>query len=156
MKQKLSLIVILGISIIACAGISYSQSNEIAVVNRFIARQAAREKGEEYLEARKILSGDVNGDKESDLVVLYTLESFGGNNNYIQYLAVFLRKGNSFRYTSHTVVGGRCRNISLESITHSKINLNTKECRKNDPPCCPTKPGKAHYVFSVGKLKEIK
>jgi hypothetical protein len=136
---------------------AYAQTDETAVIDRFIAQQAKKADAEEYQEARKVLRGDVNGDKKTDLVVLYSLEGFGGGNNYIQYLAIFLGNGKTFRYATNEPVGGKLRrDIDLKSITGSTINLNTKEYRKNDAACCPSKSGKTRYAFRNGKLREIK
>lgn len=135
----------------------YSQTNETALIERFISQQAKKDKADEYQEARKVLRGDVNGDKKTDLVVLYSLEGFGGGNNYIQYLAVFLGIGKTFRYAANEPVGGKfARDVDLRSITASGINLNTKEYKKNDAACCPSRSSKARFVFRNGKLKEIK
>jgi hypothetical protein len=99
----------------------------------------------------------VNGDGKEDIVVLYTLEGFGGGNNYSQYLAVFLASGSTFRHAADTVVGGkRVRDVDLTSITGSTINLDTKEYRKNDPACCPSRAAKARYHLVGAKLTEIK
>ena len=135
----------------------YSQANETALIDSFIARRAKAQKAEEYPEARKILRGDVNRDKRTDLVVLYSLEGFGGGNNYTQYLAVFLGSGKTFRNAANEPVGGKFRrDIDLKSIVDRTINLDTKEYRKNDAACCPSKSGKTRYTFRNGKLREIK
>ncbi|MEP7075016.1 MAG: hypothetical protein ABI878_04330 [Acidobacteriota bacterium] len=134
-----------------------AQSIETAVIHRFISQQAKRENGEEYKQARKLLKGDINGDKKKDIVVLYTLEGFNGSNNYRQYLAVFLGTGKGFRYAAKEVVGEHAgRGVELKSIIGGRINLDTMEPRKTDPACCPSKPGKARYLFAAGKLRELK
>jgi hypothetical protein len=136
---------------------SYSQAQDNKIVNIFIASQAKKEKADEYRDARKILRGDVNNDGKEDLVVLYTLEGFGGGNLYIQYLAVFLGNGKNFLYANHKSAGGKNnRSIELSSVKNGTINLTTLEYLPNDPSCCPSKKGKAHFIFSKGVLKEIK
>jgi hypothetical protein len=131
---------------------SYSQSSEHAI-DRFIARQAERENGEEYKEARKVVSADLNRDGKLDRVVLYTLEGFNGTNNYHQYLAVFLFDGKSYKHASHVVVGGKFfRGVGLRSVSGSTINLDTMEFRKSDPACCPSRPSKMRYVFRRNRL----
>lgn len=134
-----------------------AQTNETAIVDKFIAKQAKDENAEVYPVARKVLRGDVDGDKKTDIVVLYTLEGFNGSNNYRDYLAVFLGNGKSFRYAAKEVVGGHAgRSVELKSIINGRINLDTMEPRRNDPACCPSKPGKTRYIFRNGKLREIK
>ena len=145
------------ISSVFAAPFVFSQSIENAVVNSFIARQAKKEGAEEYGEARKIVKGDVNGDGKTDLVVLYSLEGFGGGNSYAQYLAVFLSKGKTYLYTANSVVGGKLsRDVTLVSISGGKINLETMAYAKNDAACCPSKKGKTRYTFVNGRLKEAK
>ena len=46
---------------------SPSQSQDTAVIDQFIAKQATQENGEEYAEARKVLTGDLNRHGVSDL-----------------------------------------------------------------------------------------
>src|SRR5262249_53664273 len=66
------------------------QDQDTAAIDAFIARQARQARGEEYKEARKVATGDLNHDGVADTAVLYTIEGQGGSNNYMQYLAVFI------------------------------------------------------------------
>jgi hypothetical protein len=133
---------------------SYSQTSENEI-DRFIARQAVRENGEEYKEARKVVSGDLNRDGKPDRVVLYTLEGFNGTNNYLRYLAVFLFDGKSFKHASHLVVGGKYfRGVELRSVSGSTINLETMEYRKSDPACCPSRRSRMRYIFRGNRLSK--
>lgn len=142
---------------VAAAPFTYAQTAADAIVNSYISRQAKKAGADEYAQARKILHGDVNGDRKADLIVLYSLEGFGGGNSYAQYLAVFLGKGSTFRYAANVVVGGKLnRNVELISISAGKIDLDTMGYAKDDAACCPSKKGKTLYVFSNGKLREIK
>src|SRR5882724_6307585 len=95
------------------------QDQDLATIGSFIARQARRERGEEYGEARKVMAGDLNGDGIPETVVLYTIESQGGSNNYIQYLAVFARRGGHLVAVAHTPVGGKSRrSVELGSVVN--------------------------------------
>ena len=126
------------------------------VIIRFLARQEKREGAEEYEEARKFARGDVNGDGKEDAVVLYTLEGFHGSNLYSQYLAVFVSRGGSLRYVTHRAVGGKDhRSLELDAVSGGKILLNTEEYRPGDASWCPSKKGRARFVLSRGKLKEL-
>jgi len=128
-----------------------------AIVDSFISRQAKKLGAEEYREAREVRRGDVNRDGKSDVVVLYTLEGFGGGNSYTQYLAVFLGKRNDFRFAANVMVGGKMiRNVSLKSVADGRIHFDTDEYRKNDPACCPSRKAKAVYMLSNGKLRSVK
>jgi hypothetical protein len=142
-------------AVFACHDI-YSQVNVGETITKFIAQQAKANDADTYPEARKELSGDLNHDGKRDIVVLYTLEGFGGGNNYAQYLAVFLSNGKTYRHAAYTVVGGKLnRSVELRSVVGSTINLNTKEYRRNDPACCPSRARTARFVFRRGKLTEI-
>jgi hypothetical protein len=138
--------------------LAYSQADENAIIDRYISRQAKSGGCEEYQDARKTLRGDVNGDGTVDVVVLYSLEGCGGGgNNWAQSLAVFLKKEKSIRYAAHAVVGGKLnRSVDLMSISGGRINLDTTGYKSNDPACCPSRKGKTKYVFSRGKLREVK
>ena len=85
---------------------SPSQIEDTAVIDKFISKQATREGGDEYKDARKVMAGDLNGDAVADLAVLYTIEGQNGTNNYIQYLAVFVRARGGLVPVTHTIVGG--------------------------------------------------
>ena len=126
------------------------------VITDFLARQAEKEGAEEYGEARKVIAGDLNGDRREDAVVLYTLEGFDGSNLYVQYLAVFVRRGAGLRYMTHLAVGGKDRrSLELEGVSGGKILLKTEEYRPGDASCCPSKKGRARFVLSRGKLREL-
>lgn len=143
--------------ILSTVSFAQGRPGEIEVVDRFIAQQAKIEKGEEYKDAREIIKGDVNRDRKNDLAVVYTLEGFNGSNNYRQYLAVFLGIGNGFRFAAKEIVGQHAgRGVKLVSITNGRIHLDTMEPRKNDPACCPSKPGKTSFVFRGRRLSEIR
>jgi hypothetical protein len=136
--------------------ISNSQNRD-KIVGDFIAGQARKANADEYEEAWKILRSDVNNDGKADLVALYTLESFDGNNNNIQYLAVFLGSGKTFRLAGHESVGGKnYRGIELISIKKQIIYLDTLEYLPTDASCCPSKKGKTRYRFRNGKFRELK
>jgi hypothetical protein len=139
----------------ASSNLTVAQTPDTKVIDNFISRQAAKYKAEEYADARKVLSGDLNHDGLADTVVLYTIEGQGGSNNYIQYLAVFLGRNNALVYATHRAVGGKNRrDIELVSITDGAINLKTMDYGPRDPSCCPTIKGSASYSFSNGALVE--
>jgi len=141
-----------------------AQENDKAVIDKFIAGQATREHGEEYPDARKVVTGDLNRDGTAETVVLYTIEGQNGSNNHIQYLAVFKRtNGKEGRsdaivrglvYVTHISVGSKSyRDVELDSISNGSINLTTLRFARNDPSCCPTLKGKARYRLVNGTLQ---
>jgi len=139
----------------AFAILGNAQTSETKVIDKFIAQQAARYKGEEYPDARKVVSGDLNHDGVPDSAVLYTIEGQGGSNNYIQYLAVFLGHKSGLVYATNTPVGGKNRrDVDLVAINDGVIDLNTTAYGPKDPSCCPTIKGTAKYALVAGRLKE--
>ena len=135
---------------------SPSQIPDQAVVDHFIARQAAAESGEEYAEARKMLTGDLNHDGVPDFAVLYTIEGQNGTNNYLQYLAVFVRTKGKLVPAAHTVVGGKLnRDVDLLSIKNNVIHFKTLSYRATDPASTPSKKGTARFVLIKRRLREL-
>jgi hypothetical protein len=127
------------------------------VVSRFIQSQTSRTRGTEYKEGRKIVTGDLNGDGNPDIAVLYTLEGAHGGNDYNQYLAVFLSVNGKYVYKAHRRVGGRFeRNMDLKSIEGGKILFDTMEYLPKDPSCCPSKKGATQFTLAQGRLVETK
>ncbi|NOT48725.1 MAG: hypothetical protein HOP17_13375 [Acidobacteria bacterium] len=135
---------------------SQAQTDAPPEVVKFLTRQAKAVDAEEYPEARKIVFADMNGDRKNDLVVLYTLEGFGGGNSYGQSIAVFLRKGNRYVLSVDKTVGGKLsRNVELKRISGRTIYLDTMRWSKDDGGCCPSIKGKTRFVFSNGRLREV-
>jgi hypothetical protein len=125
-------------------------------VNLFIREQAKKLRGSEYLEARKIVRGDLDGNGSQDLAVQYTIEGMKGSNNYTFFLAVFLNQNGRYTYQTHREIGGKNnRDVTLKSIENGKILLDTMEYLPSDPSCCPSKKATAQFVLADGKLKEI-
>jgi hypothetical protein len=157
MKSKFLLAIPLCLTIFVLSQFALAQQEPgEAEVNSFISKQARKEKADEATDSRAVSRGDVNGDGKMDIVALYTLEGFGGGNLYRQYLVVFLGNGKTFRYAAHQPVGGKDnRVLTLDSVKGGKINFETLRYAPNDASCCPSKKGRARFVFSQGKLKEI-
>jgi hypothetical protein len=136
---------------------SAGQDDDTALIDSFIARQAKRERGEEYKEARKVMPGDLTHDGEPETIVLYTIEGQGGSNLYIQYLAVFARKNGELRPLTHADVGGKStRGIELTSVENNSILLDTLSYGPKDASCCPSIKGTTRYMLSGSKLLEQK
>lgn len=134
-----------------------SQDGDTVVIDSFIASQAKREQGEEYREARKVVSGDLTHDGDPETVVLYTIEGQGGSNLYIQYLAIFVRRKGKLSALTHTAVGGKStRGIELKAVENNSIVLDTLNYGPKDASCCPSVKGTTTYVLSAGTLREMK
>jgi hypothetical protein len=132
-----------------------AQSDDQAVIDKYIAGQARREHGEEPDGIRKTVEGDINHDSAADVAVLYTIEGQGGSNNYIQYLAVFVRKNGKLVFAARQVVGGKNRReIEITSIKDNTIYFDTTAYGPRDPSCCPTIKGHTKYVLAGSRLIE--
>ena len=135
---------------------SPSQLQDTAIIDQFISKQAKQENGEEYEDARKMLPGDLNRDGVPDVAVLYTIEGQNGSNNYVQYLAVFVRTKGKLVPAAHTVVGGKLnRDVDLQSIKNNVIHFKTLSYRANDPASTPSRKGTARFMLIKRKLKEL-
>src|ERR1044072_2506374 len=82
------------------------QDKATSTIDNYIERQAQRQRGEEYREARKVTVGDLTNDGVAETVVLYTIEGQSGSNNFVQYLAVFTRGKGGLVALTNTPVGG--------------------------------------------------
>ncbi len=154
MKHLLAVFALAGLLLPAFAS---AQDQDKAAIDKFILNQATREHGEEYPDARKVVSGDLNGDGAPETVVLYTIEGQNGTNNHIQYLAVFKRVNGQLVPMTHVDVGSKSyRDVELDSITNGVINLTTMRYGKNDPACCPSLKGKAWFRLVKGTLQVVR
>jgi hypothetical protein len=157
MKKRFLFIAILSFTVLVGVNNSLAQSAGSAI-KKYIAKQAKEENAVEYKKVRKIIYGDVNGDKKKDAIVQFTLEGFDGGNNWGQRLAVFLNTGKSYKFIGEEIVGGKFFTYTsdLKSVTDNKINLTTETC--SEPPqglCEKPKRGKAVFVVRSGKLKQL-
>ncbi len=136
---------------------SARQDQDAAVIDAFIGRQARRERGEEYREARKVVSGYLTHDGAPETVVLYTIEGQRGTNLHIQYLAVFARQKGVLTPVTQAEVGGKSeRSVELKSVEDNMILLETLSYGPKDAQCCPSVKGATRYVVSGGRLREQK
>lgn len=136
---------------------SLAQTDTPPEVARFLSREAKDADASEYAGARKLVSADLNGERRKDLVVLYTLEGMGGGgNNFGQYIAVFLRKGNRYVLSTYEGVGAKLsRSVELKRVIGRNIYLDTLSWGKDDGGCCPSVKGKTRFVYSNGRLREV-
>ena len=132
-----------------------AQSDDKTVIDKFIAAQAKRERGEEPDDVRETIEGDLNHDGTADVAVLYTIESQGGSNNYVQYLAVFVRKKTGLVFAARTPAGGKNRrSIDLTSIKDNVMYFDTTGYADSDASCCPSIKGKTSFTLTGRKLVE--
>ena len=140
----------------ACSGVAQGADAPAAwqgFANAWIASHAMRVKGEAPKENRFSCEGDLNGDGKADVVVIYTIEGVGGGNDWTQYATVLLAQPPGYSATAPKEVGGKSvRAVDSCTITDKTIDLALKEYAPEDASCCPSKPGRARYVFAGGKL----
>lgn len=132
-----------------------AQDKDKQVIDKFIAKQAKQEDGEEYEAARKVVNGDLNGDGVSDVAVLYTIEGQNGTNNWVQSLAVFVRSKGRLVTAADTFVGGKeNRDVALDSIRNGVIYCHASASHENGP-AGPSKAGRVRYKLVRNKLKKL-
>lgn len=154
--KNVFMLLLSGILLCTSSFVSHAQDQDIAAIDKFISKQATQEGGDEYEDARKVVAGDLNRDGVSDLAVLYTIEGQNGSNNYVQYLAVFVRAQGGLVPVTHTVVGGKAnRDVELKSIRNNVIFFKTLDYGPKDASCCPSKKGKTRFVLVNRRLKEL-
>ena len=148
---------LLGIVFSACALVAFGQSrSDLAAIRKFITSQEAKNNESANEDYGKLLKGDLNHDGIPDVAVLYTME-INTTNNYVHYLAVFVRLKGRLVHAADTVVGGKhYRAIDVNSIRNNVIYCNTTDYADNDPTCCPTIKGSTKYVLKGNKLNELR
>ena len=149
--KSVSELILLVILLCVLSPSSYAQSQDNAVINKFISSQERELGGDEYRNAREIRTGDLNHDGISDVAVSYTMESMSGGNNQARFLAVFVRVKGRLVYAAHTdtELG------HLKLIRNGAIYIDTLEYGANDPRCCPSKKGSVRFVLNGNKLRKI-
>lgn len=73
--------------------INYLEKNKISIVDNYIKSKIKKldvdSRPYEYEEARNFIFHDLDSDGVEELLAFYTLEGFGGGNNWQHYLAIF-------------------------------------------------------------------
>jgi len=124
-----------------------------AMANVLIASHARRVGGDAPKEARRFCEGDVDGDGQPDAVVVYTIESVGGGNDWNQYMAVLSPQGGTYRASATRKVGGKGeRGVEQCTIAPGFIDLAFKSYGPADAACCPSVPGHERYAYRDGKI----
>ena len=128
------------------------------VIDKFIVQQQSEKDGfEDEGNERTIMTGDLNRDGLPDAVILYMLEGQNGTNNYVQHLAVFVRRNARLEPVTDAVVGGKYyRAAELKGIKNNQILFETFDYADDDARCCPSMKGTARYVLVGAKLQDQK
>jgi len=133
----------------------FAQKSLQAAVNQYTIKQAKNQDATAV--GKKTTLGDIDGDGDKDAVLEYTLEGFGGGNNWTQLLAVFLNQKGVYKFADEATVGGKffTYTSTLSGISKGAIKLETEICDEPPQGICenPTK-GTATFTFTNGKLSE--
>ena len=159
--MKRSFLYILAISLFTFSATAieiFAQNGAYNAINKHISQAVKSEEATEYEAARKTLYGDLNGDGKKDAVVQYTLEGFGGGNNWGQRLAVFINRNGVYKFVGEEIIGGKFFTYTsdLLNVRNRKIVLDIETCP--EPPqgmCKNPKKGKIYYGVKNGKLKKL-
>jgi hypothetical protein len=151
-----SLIFILAIVLFSTVAVSAQSALETSV-RAFLKKEAKDNEADEYAEARKIVTGDLDNDGDVDAAVLYTLEGFGGGNFWVQSIAVFTNIRGMYKFATKEDVGAKNgdRSVKLTKIEGGKIWLDTDVCA--EPPqglCEDGTKSKVYFTLTGKKLTE--
>lgn len=129
-----------------------------SAVNQYIAKEAKTQEAVKSKKDRQIVMGDLDGDGDKDAIVQFTLEGFGGGNNWTQSMAVFINKKSIYKFADEKTVGGKffTYTSTLSGVLKREVLLNTETC--TEPPqgmCENPKRGTAKFAFRQGKLSEL-
>jgi len=134
------------------------ESPTCALANRqiesCIKRVASRLKGIEYCEFRSYARGDVDGDHQDDLVVLFHVEGpGGGGNNNLSFLALF---GSRIPKTpAIQQIGERGKRTPVEvTIAGTRIAVSFDVWNANDAMCCPSEDAESEFALEGNRLTE--
>lgn len=160
-KNTLFLVVIFTLALTAgvSAQTAKEKLNAESAIIKHIKKEAKSGDAVEFPNARKIIFGDVDSDGDTDAVVLYSLEGFGGGMDWNQNLAVFLNKKGLFSFLVESVVGGKYegRIVTLLNIKNGRIGLDSYSCGETNPNLCENPKKKSVYFYLISsKLKEGK
>lgn len=120
-----------------------------------IQAMARQEDGTEYRDARHTVTGDLNGDSQSDIAAIFTIE-VAAYNSYTQYLVVATGQPDGAVQWADTIsVGGRGHEASGLKIEAGAIKLAAWTQGPDDPDCCPTMAVTTDYMLHNGKLRQL-
>lgn len=131
------------------------QASDERVIDDAIAIASGSNAGEEYRDARKVATGDLNGDGADDAAAVFTIED-GSQNTYMQYLSAFLRQGDgALKFASTSPAGGPGNAVEGISIEDGSIKLKTLTKGPDDADCCPSVVGDVEFLLHNGQLKRV-
>lgn len=137
-------------SAVAAAVPDMDQAKRVA--EQFVARkQAAGGSPQESYEAGDVAVADLDGDGQSEIVVLWTLY---GPTYWNHGVAVLAKQG--ARYAPAGETQEPLGLVEGMTVTGGVIQLKTKWPGPNDPRCCPSVAKTLRYRWTPGKLTPVK
>ena len=122
------------------------------IAEQFVAgKQAAGGSPQESHEAGDVVVADLDGDGESEIVVLWTLY---GPTYWNHGVAVLAKQG--ARYTPAGETQEPLGLVEGMTVTNGIIQLKTRWPGPNDPRCCPSVAKTLRYRWTPGKLTPVK
>jgi len=126
------------------------QQFDAAIVDQVLRQVETRDGVDEDLERRLIASGDLNADRQDDMVVAASLEKASENTSSRE-LFVFLRRDGQLALAAHQVVGSA---VDI-AVSDGELMLTTLEYADEDARCCPSKEVLRRYALVSGALREL-
>lgn len=112
----------------------------------------------EYRDARRYHFIDADSDGMEDVVVFFTIEGFGGGNNYNFYMAIFKGSSTGYEYVDSKMVGaklGAHLDFDYLKVKGNELTVKIKLHGPDDGACCPSITSYARYGLRKGKIVEI-
>jgi hypothetical protein len=153
-----AVIFIVAITVGVSAQTAKEKLNAKSAINKEIKKSEKTRDAEEE-PPYEIVFGDLDGDGDTDVVVLYNLVGFGGGMDWDQTLAVFLNKKGVFSFIDRKIVGGKYewRGVKLINIKNGLIGLDEGSCGIQNPNLCENpKVKRIYFSLKNNKLKEGK
>lgn len=88
-------------------GSNFLNANKILnsyILNKYMKNE--NPKPSEYKSARKFFSYDIDQDGDNDLIAFFTLEGFGGGNNWQHYISIFVIENKKIKVADDLVLYG--------------------------------------------------
>ena len=112
----------------------------------------------EYRDARRYHFIDVDSDGMEDVVVFFTIEGFGGGNNYNFYMAIFKGTNKRYEYIDSKMAGAKLgAHLDFDYLKVQKNALIVKMMLHgpDDGACCPSITSYSRYGLRKGKIVEF-
>lgn len=127
-------------------------TSDAEVIKAAISARAAQDGGSEYVDARRSVEGDLNGDGTADVAVLYSLEGAGGGNGSVGYLAAFMRASGQLKLVDTATLSGSAQALKLKD---GAAHLKLLSLGPDDSACCPSVEEDAMYVLHGNKWLQV-